>query len=437
MRISIFGLGYVGTVSCGCLAKQGHQVIGVDVFKFKVDMINSGHSPLVEPDIDELIKEAVAEERLRAVQEAEDAILNTEMSFVCVGTPSKANGSLDLGYVRKVCEEIGSALKKKAEYHLVVVRSTMLPGSTRDLVIPSLEQYSAKKMGQGFGVCFNPEFLREGSAVYDFYNPPKIVVGADHQKDAAVVCKIYDGIPGPVSVTSIESSEMVKYADNTFHALKVTFANEIGIICKQLKIDSHEVMEIFCSDVKLNLSPCYLRPGFAFGGSCLPKDLRALTYQAKLMDADTPLLNSILLSNESQIRNVVKAIVRLGKQRIGFLGCTFKAGTDDLRESPVIEVIETLIGKGYQVVLYDHNINLARLIGANRSYIEQHIPHIARLLRENIKEVINDCEVVVVGHNSDEFKEPLAQASSEKIVFDLVRLVRERKTGENYIGIAW
>jgi GDP-mannose 6-dehydrogenase len=437
VRISIFGLGYVGTVSCGCLAKQGHQVIGVDVSKPKVDMINSGYSPLVEPDIGEIIKEAVAEERLRVVQESEDAILNTEVSFVSVGTPSKANGSLDLGYVRKVCEEIGSALRKKTRYHLVVLRSTMLPGSTRNLVIPSLEQHSEKKMGQGFGVCFNPEFLREGSAVYDFYNPPKIVVGADRQKDAEVVCNIYEGIPGPVSVTSIESSEMVKYADNTFHALKVTFANEIGIICKQLQIDSHEVMEIFCSDMKLNLSPNYLRPGFAFGGSCLPKDLRALTYQAKIMDVDTPLLNSILLSNDNQIRNVVKAIVRLGKKRIGFLGCTFKAGTDDLRESPVIEVIETLIGKGYQVVLYDHNINLTRLIGANRSYIEQHIPHIAHLLRENVKEVINECEVVVVGHNSEEFREPLAQANSELIIYDLVRLVRERKTGENYIGIAW
>ena len=437
MRISIFGLGYVGAVSCGCLAKDGHDVIGVDVSDVKVEMINRGQSPVIEPEIGDLMKNAVESGRLRATKDAEEAILNSDVSFISVGTPSRDNGSIDLRYIQTVCEQIGGVLRNKEGFHVVVGRSTMLPGSTRDLVIPTLEEHSGKVAGRDFGVCFNPEFLREGTSVFDFYNPPKTVLSATDDRSLALLREIYKNLPGESFETSLEVSEMVKYADNNFHAVKVTFANEIGMICKGLGIDSHAVMEIFCRDTKLNLSPYYLKPGFAFGGSCLPKDVQALRYQARAMDLETPLLHSLMESNRLQVGNVVNRIMGFGKRRIGFLGFSFKAGTDDLRESPIVEVIETLLGKGYAVKIYDRNVTIARLIGANQSYIEQRIPHIAAIMSETIDEVIEDCEVVVIGNRGDDFLDAIGRVSTDTIVYDLVRVEKNKTSEGNYIGIAW
>ena len=437
MKISIFGLGYVGAVSCGCLVKEGHDVLGVDTAKVKVDMINAGHSPVVEPEIGDLIQNGVRSGKLRATQDAEHAILHSDVTFISVGTPSQANGSIDLRYIRTVCEQIGNALAKKEGYHVVVGRSTMLPGSTAGIITPILESHSGKKAGRDFGVCFNPEFLREGTSVYDFYNPPKTVIGASDARAAAVVQEIYKDLPGKTFVTSIEVSEMVKYADNNFHAVKITFANEIGLICKELGIDSHEVMDIFCQDQKLNISPYYLKPGFAFGGSCLPKDVNALLYKAKTMDLETPLLRSLMESNEKQIAAAAARIMALGKKNVGFLGFSFKAGTDDLRGSPVVHLIETLLGKGYSVRLYDRNVNIARLMGANQSYIEQHIPHVAALMCDTIDEVVASSDVVVIGNKAEEFASALEKAGPGKTVFDLVRIRKQKRSEGNYIGLAW
>lgn len=437
MNISVFGLGYVGTICCGCFAKDGHNVIGVDISKVKVDLINQGQSPIIESGIGEIISEVVNDGKLKAMQDSEEAVLNTDITLICVGTPSKPNGSLDLNYVERCCEEIGKALKKKKEYHIIVGRSTFLPGTSREIVIPTIERNSGKKVGKDFGFCYNPEFMREGSSVYDFYNPPKTVIGAIDERSANVVKELYKNLSEEIIVTLLEVSEMVKYADNNFHAVKITFANEIGRICKRLNIDSYEVMDIFCKDTKLNLSASYLMPGFAFGGSCLPKDNRALCYKARTMDVETPLLNSLLESNQKQVRNVVKVIIEKGKKKIGVLGFSFKAGTDDLRESPMVEVIETLLGKGYEIKLYDKNVNMARLMGANKQFIESHIPHIAQLMCENIEEVINDSEVLVIGNKTEEFKNVLYKISENKIVIDLVRIDRSWQTEGNYYGLLW
>jgi GDP-mannose 6-dehydrogenase len=437
MRISIFGLGYVGAVSCGCLAKDGHDVIGVDVADVKVDMINKGQSPVVEPEIGDFVKRGVDSGKLRATKDAEDAILNSDISFISVGTPSRENGSIDLRYVQSVCEQIGEVIGRKDAFHVVVGRSTVLPGTTRSLVIPTLEKHSKKFAGQDFGVCFNPEFLREGTSVFDFYHPPKTVLSATDARSLGLLKEIYKDLPGEVFEATLEVSEMVKYADNNFHAVKVTFANEIGMICKGLGIDSHEVMEIFCRDTKLNLSPYYLRPGFAFGGSCLPKDVRALRYQSRAMDLETPLLQSLMESNRLQVESVVNRIMGFGKKRVGFLGFSFKAGTDDLRESPTVEVIETLLGRGYDVKIYDRNVKVARLLGAHQSYIEQRIPHIAALMNETINEVVDGSEVIVIGNGGEEFQEAIARASADTIVYDLVRVAKTRTSEGNYFGIAW
>ena len=437
MKISVFGLGYVGAVTCGCLAKEGHQVIGVDVSKVKVDMISAGQSPVIEPQIGDYIKEGISRGLLKATQDTESAVNQSDISFVSVGTPSRPNGSIDLTFVERVCAQIGAAIKAKAGFHVVVMRSTMLPGSTREVVIPALEKASGKKAGVDFGVAFNPEFLREGTAVSDFYNPPKTVIGATDPKSSALVREIYQKLQVETFECSIEVSETVKYADNNFHAVKITFANEIGLICKQLGIDSHEVMDIFCRDTKLNLSPYYLKPGFAFGGLCLPKDIRAITYKAKMLDVETPLLDSLLHSNEKQIKAVVRELLAWGKKKVGILGFSFKAGTDDLRESPMVEVIETLLGKGYSVKLYDNNVNVARLMGANKTYIEQRIPHIAQLMCNSMDEVIAQSEVIVIGNKSEEFNAVLDKIGPDKIVLDLVRIDKGRKSGGNYIGIAW
>jgi GDP-mannose 6-dehydrogenase len=437
MRVSVFGLGYVGAVSAGCLSADGNQVIGVDKNKTKVDLINGGRSPIIETGIDALVQQGVAAGSLRATTDSADAVQGSDLSLVCVGTPSESNGSLNLQHVRNVCADIGSALADLSRYHAVVIRSTVLPGTMREVVIPALETASGKRAGKDFGICFNPEFLREGTAIKDYHQPPKTVVGEFDARAGDQLLELYAGLPGPVIRTSLETAEMVKYVDNTWHALKVGFANEIGSICKPLGIDSVEVMQIFCQDTKLNISPYYLRPGFAFGGSCLPKDVRALRYKAKTLDVEVPILNSILPSNNAHVQRGLDMVFAHGKRRVGVLGFSFKAGTDDLRESPIVELIERLIGKGYALELYDQNVNLAKLTGANRDYILNHIPHIASLMRDSIEQVLNHAEIVVIGNSAPEFLQIAARLRPDQHVLDLVRLGAGTENHEQFEGICW
>lgn len=436
MRISIFGLGYVGAVSAACLARDGHTVVGVDPNATKLQLINAGQSPIVEQGLEELIRDAVARGRLKAVADARTAIAETDLTLVCVGTPSEANGSLDLRYVKAVCGEIGQCLRDKPGYHTVVMRSTILPGTMRGTVIPVLEAASGLKAGRDFGVCNNPEFLREGTAIHDYDHPPKTVIGMMDERSGALLGDLYAALPAPLIKTAIETAEMVKYVDNVWHALKVSFANEIGAICKRLHIDSHAVMDIFCQDRKLNISPHYLKPGFAFGGSCLPKDVSALAYEAGRLDLRLPVLGSIMESNRLHVERALDMVMRNGRKRVGILGLSFKAGTDDLRHSPMVEVTERLIGKGYDVRLYDRNVSLSRLIGANREYILSHIPHIARLMVDSGDEIIRFSEVVVVGNGGEEFADIVGRLAPEQRVIDLVRL-RNAGSAAAYEGIAW
>jgi GDP-mannose 6-dehydrogenase len=436
MNISIFGLGYVGAVSAGCLAADGHTVIGVDPNTTKVDLINRGLAPIVEKDIGDMIADSVTQGRLSATTSVRDAVQGSELSLICVGTPSQLNGNLDLSYVRHVCEEIGTALRVKEAFHVVVARSTMLPGSMRNVVIPTLEQTSGKRAGSDFGVCNNPEFLREGTAVHDYRHPPKTVIGETDVAAGDRLMQLYANMDAPVIRTSVEVAEMVKYADNSWHAVKVAFANEIGNIAKALDIDGREVMDIFCQDTKLNLSAYYMKPGFAFGGSCLPKDVRALSYKARSLDLDLPVLNAILPSNQRQIERAIEMITSKGKRKVGVLGFAFKAGTDDLRESPMVEVIEHLLGKGYDLRLYDRNVNMAALTGANRDYILNHIPHISRLMVHSVQDVMDFAEVVVVGNGAPEFRDAVAGARFDQSVVDFVR-VADRRSSASYDGICW
>jgi len=437
MKISIFGLGYVGAVSAGCLAQEGHTVIGVDPYQPKVDLINSGKTPVIEQDIGDIMANAVKAGRLRATTDIQDAVDNTDMSFICVGTPSLINGGLDLKYVRSVCEQIGRAISDKDGFHVVVARSTMLPGSMTDVVIPTLEEASGKKAGTDFGVCNNPEFLREGTAVYDFFNPPKTVIGETDEQSGDLLASIYEKLNAPLIKTDVQTAEMVKYSDNVWHALKVGFANEIGNIAKAVGIDGHAVMDIFCQDTKLNLSPYYMKPGFAFGGSCLPKDVRALTYKAHTLDVDVPILDSIMTSNRSQIDKGLRMIMEKGGRNIGILGFSFKAGTDDLRESPLVEVIERLLGKGYNLKLYDKNVKIASLVGANRDYILNQIPHISRLMVDTIDEVLEHADTVVIGNGDKAFSNILDRLKDGQAVVDLVRITPDTIQDARYDGICW
>jgi GDP-mannose 6-dehydrogenase len=438
MRVSVFGLGYVGCVSAASFAGDGHDVVGVDVNADKVAAINEGRSPIVEPGLEELLSRCTVERRLRATTDTAEAVRDSEVSLLCVGTPSHKNGSLDLSYLERVSEQVGAALKDKSTYHVVVVRSTVLPGTTHGVVIPALERTSGKKYGDGFGVSVNPEFLREGTALKDFRKPPLTVVGHNHAADASGTIALYQAIDAPLVSTSIRVAEMMKYASNTWHALKVCFANEIGNLCKRLDIDSHEVMDIFCRDEKLNLSAYYLKPGFAFGGSCLPKDVRALQYRAKEVDVELPVISSILPSNKLQIEHAFNQVMETGRKNIGLLGFSFKAGTDDLRESPIVILAEALLGKGCSLRIYDRNVSLARLVGANKDYIDRQIPHLSSLLCDTIAEVVEQSEVVVVGNQSPEFADALMKTRSEQIVIDLVRVpVFGSLVPAEYRGICW
>ncbi len=436
--ISVFGLGYVGCVSAACFAREGHSVTGVDVNPSKVEMINAGKATIVEMGIGELGAEMAAGGRLTATTDVARAVRETAISLVCVGTPSRPNGSLDLSYVERVAEQIGAAIKGKPGRHTVVIRSTVLPGTIHDVVVPALERTSGKRAGADFGVCGNPEFLREGTSIRDFYDPPFTLVGADDPETGQAVAALYAGIEAPVHVVPVRTAEMVKYACNCFHGLKVAFANEIGNICKASGVDSHEVMRIFCEDRKLNISPYYLRPGYAFGGSCLPKDLRATVYNARSHDVPVPVLEATLESNRLQIERAYELVMATGKKRVGVLGLSFKAGTDDLRESPMVALIERLIGKGVQLSIYDPYVTSSRLMGANREYIEREIPHIWELMRGSTKEVLDASDAVIIGNSAGEFREIQGHLRADQPVVDLVRAFGPRLSdGAAYQGICW
>ena len=437
MKISIFGLGYVGTVTAACLAEDGHEVIGVDPVPVKVDRINAGESPIIEAGLTEILSRTTRDGRLRATSDPAAAVEGSDLSLVCVGTPSQSNGNLDLRFIRRTCEQLGAALRTKSGRHTVAIRSTVLPGSIAQVVIPTLEEASGKKAGLDFGLCSNPEFLREGTAVDDFRHPPKTVIGELDPASGDLLASLYAMIDAPLVRVSLEIAEMVKYADNAWHALKIGFANEIGNLCKVSGLDSHRVMEIFCRDTKLNISAAYLKPGFAFGGSCLPKDLRALSYLSKSRDLQSPILNAILLSNEYQIARGLQLILNRGEKQVGILGFAFKAGTDDLRESPVIELIERLIGKGYDLRIYDRNVNIGSLTGANRDYIFNLIPHISRLMVPSIEKVLAHAKTVVVASNDPEFGGLSGRLAASQHLVDLVRISNEKSVHDSYDGICW
>jgi GDP-mannose 6-dehydrogenase len=437
MRISVVGLGYVGAVCSAAFANEGHQVIGVDIDNTKVDLINQGKSPIVEKDLDVLIEKNVKEGRLKATTNLKEAIENSDITFIAVGTPSRENGSIDLRYIKEAAKSIGEVLKDKKDFHIVVMRSTVLPGTGKGVVIPIIEEHSGKKVGKDFGYASNPEFLRESTAIWDFYHPPKTVIGASDEKTANTLEELYSFIDeneAPLFKTEIPVAEMVKYADNSWHAVKVTFGNEIGMICSKLGIDSHKVMNIFCADRKLNISCYYLTPGFAFGGSCLPKDVKALTYKAKEIDEKTPLLNSLMESNEYQIKRVFTQFIKpLRKKKVGILGLSFKAGTDDLRESPVLELTETLIGKGYYVKIFDDNVIKAREEGAAKEFLETELHHINERLTDDLEGVINDSEILIIGNKDKRFK-GLADKYKDKIFVD-VAAIEDRISSDNYFRI--
>jgi GDP-mannose 6-dehydrogenase len=436
MQISIFGMGYVGAVCAACMAESGHDVIGIDVSPIKVDLIKRGKSPVVEPGLEPLLKRQVAAGRVRATSEVNGSVSASDLSMICVGTPSQKNGGLDLHFVEAVARQIGDALRHTDRRHTVVVRSTVLPGTTRNIVIPILEQASGKKAGVDFGVAVNPEFLRESTAIKDYYDPPMTVIGELDQVSGDTLAQLYSGLAAPLTRAPLETAEMVKYACNAWHATKITFANEIGTFAKAHGVDGRDVMQIVCLDRKLNLSSYYMRPGFAFGGSCLPKDLRALIYGATQKDVDVPMLRSIMTSNKAQIDKAMDIVSSLGKRRIGMLGLSFKADTDDLRESPLVELAEMLIGKGYELSIYDRNVEYAKMHGANREYINSRIPHVSSLLKSSLQDVVDGADVMVVGNKDRQFEQVMNNLPEDKIAVDLVGFMQTTSNGAAQ-GIGW
>lgn len=436
MRVSIFGLGYVGTVCAACLANRGHKVIGVDVVEEKVDMINRGVSPLVEPGLEEMLAKGVANQNITATSSASKAVLETDISFISVPTPCKSNGDLDLDFVKIVCQQIGEAIKLKGTHHTVVIRSTVLPGSVMGELRSILEEYTGREAGIGFGLAVNPEFLREGTAIDDYDHPPMTVMGCLDSTSAKQLTEMYSDIDAPLFVESIETAEMIKYTCNVWHAVKVAFANEIGSIAKASGVDGRKVMEIFCADRKLNISPYYMKPAFAFGGSCLPKDVRALCYRASQLDVKHPLLTSIMESNECHVNNAFKIIEQTGKKKVALYGLSFKPDTDDLRESPQVHLAEMLLGKGYQLKIYDENVSYAKVHGANKDYIEHKIPHLSSLLTENKEDVLHDSELVVLANGCKSFDALVDKVSDQQVLIDITGFMKYRSSG-NKQGICW
>jgi GDP-mannose 6-dehydrogenase len=438
MRVVVVGLGYVGSVCSACLASRGHSVVGVDTSRFKVDCLERGESPIVEKDLGSLIAEARAARRLTATTDIREAMPGADVVLVCVGTPSAEDGSLNLDHVRRACAEVGSALSSTGRFTTVVMRSTMLPGSVLDQLAPVLEQAGGGKSGVDFGVAYNPEFLREGTAVADFFGAEYTVIGAGCERSAESLRALYEGVGGEMVVTSIPAAEMLKYVNNSFHALKVAFANEVGRICKREGIDSHEVMRIMVKDTKLNLSPYYLSPGFAFGGSCLPKDVRAITARSREHRLELPVLQNIIRSNDVHVEEAIHLIEKLKHRRLGFLGLSFKAGTDDLRESPILRVIGTLVGKGYGILLHDPNIDMERVLGANRRFVEDEVPYLPERLRGNLEEVLAGSDVLVIGNRSKEYRDIGSRLRPGQVIVDLVAAIDRRTvTAGEYHGLAW
>jgi GDP-mannose 6-dehydrogenase len=422
MNISIFGMGYVGLVTAACLAKQNHRVVGVDVNQGKVDMINCGQSPLLENSLGEIVRETVRNGLLLATDSVVEAVVGSEVSLVCVGTPTLKNGQLDVSGIEKVARELGRALREKSSFHTIAIRSTILPGTTEDLVLPVLEAESAKREGHDFALCFNPEFMREGTSVRDFYTPPFTVIGARDASPAHKIGQLYSFTSGPIIYKTIRIAEMLKYVCNAFHALKISFANEVGTLAQAVGVDPYSLMQVFSSDEKLNISRAYLKPGFAFGGSCLPKDLRAMVYCSRQHDLELPLLNSILLSNQAHLDRALDLVLSTKKKRIAVLGLSFKAGTDDLRESAIVSLVKCLLGEGRRVKIYDPQVELSTIVGANRQFVEQTIPHIGALLETSLEKVVEDAEVVLISRDGDEFASLSGYLTSNQIVINLSHL---------------
>jgi GDP-mannose 6-dehydrogenase len=436
MQLSVFGIGYVGAVSAACLANDGHNVIAVDPNPQKVEPLNSGISPIVEPGLEDLIQNGVRTKRLIATSDVREAVQSSDLSFVCVGTPSRSNGSLDTGYVTAAAEEIGAAIREKNSFHSVVMRSTILPGTMESIILPALERASGKQAGEGFGVAYFPEFLRESTAIADYYDPGAIIFGRHDQTTVDRLMELHKIFKVEPRVVSIRTAEAVKYTNNAWHALKISFANEIGNICKAAGIDGHAVMDVLCADNRLNISRAYLKPGFAFGGSCLPKDLRALRFAARKLDVATPVLDATMEANEEQLRRAYSMVAATGKRRIGLIGLSFKPETDDLRESPLVELAERLFGRGYDIRIYDPNIQVSKLTGANLHFVRSHLPHLASLLTADIDEVIDHAEVFVLG-NRAEAKRLMNLVNDDRPLIDLVRIDQTRCSGESYQGICW
>lgn len=438
MKVSVFGIGYVGAVTCACLANAGHDVIAIDTDQTKIDCINDGRSPIIETGLQELILKSTQDGKLSATNDEEYAIINSDISLICVGTPSKPDGSLNLEYVELLCSSIGQILKNKENFHTIILRSTMIPGSAIDVILPILEKKSGKKGGVDFGFGNNPEFLRESTAIYDYYNPPKIVVGALDEKSSAMVMALYDGINSPRIVTDITVAEGVKYADNAWHATKVGFANEIGNFLNDHGIDSHKVMDIFCMDTKLNISSCYMRPGFAFGGSCLPKDVNALRASAKNKGLKTPLFDALLEANDAQVKRAYDMIDKIGIQKIGMLGISFKAKTDDLRGSPLVSLANLLLNNGFEVTIYDENVHRAKyMVGTTQHYLNNIAPHISECLVETPDQMVKKSDLFIVGNASEDFKKILEKLDPCKPIIDLVRIDQNLESREKYQGICW
>jgi GDP-mannose 6-dehydrogenase len=436
MRISIFGLGYVGAVCAGCLSARGHEVIGVDISPSKIDLINQGKSPIVEPGLEALLDAGVKAGTLSGSTDVQAAVRSTELSLLCVGTPSKRNGDLALHFIESVCAQVGAALREKSAWHTVVVRSTVLPGTVKNVVIPILEECSGKRAGIDFGVAVNPEFLRESTAIDDYNYPPMTVIGELDQRSGDVLQALYQELDAPIVRKSIAVAELIKYTCNVWHATKVTFANEIGNIAKAAGVDGREVMEVVCQDHKLNLSKYYMKPGFAFGGSCLPKDVRALNYRAGQLDVEVPLIGSLMRSNSAQVQHAFDIIASYDKRKVALLGLSFKAGTDDLRESPLVELAEMLIGKGFELNIYDSNVEYARVYGANKDYIESKIPHVSSLLDSDFERVVEHSELIVLGNAAERFRALAQQVPDGKQVVDLVGFMAH-SSRQGSEGICW
>jgi GDP-mannose 6-dehydrogenase len=438
MKISIFGMGYVGAVSAACLARDGHEVTGVDLDPVKLELIRSGRSPIIEEGIQELTRQVVAAGRLTVSNDSTAAIKASELSFVCVGTPASPNGRQDLSAILRLADQLGDILKHKSDFHTVVIRSTVEPGTVEEHIRPRLEAHSGKRAGVDFGLCFQPEFLREGTSIKDYDNPPFTVVGSASERSAAQLRELFGHLPCDFVITDIRTAEAMKYACNAFHALKVTFANEIGRLSQSLGVDSHGVMSLVCKDTRLNISPAYLRPGFAFGGSCLPKDLKALLYLGKQRDVVTPMLASLLPSNRVHIDHAIDLVLADGRRNVGMLGLSFKTGTDDLRESPLVTLAERFIGKGLNLKIYDPEVSLSRLMGANKRYIEHTIPHIAQIMCGSLEEMMAPAEILIVGIARRDLTDRLcADARAEQLVLDLVNIPARGALRAAYRGVCW